>query len=102
MKTEQKIKAPSVQEVMGKQLPEKKFIASPIAATIWANEAEKDGKKLTFRTVQLDRVYKDKQGEWQHTNSLRVSDLPKASLVLNKAYEYLAMVDKESIDEETI
>ncbi len=100
MKTEQ-IRAPSVREVMGKQLPEKKFIASPIAATIWANEAEKDGKKLTFRTVQIDRAYRDKDGEWQHTNSLRINDVPKAVLVLNKAYEYISLVDKESIEEES-
>lgn len=102
MENQKKQRVPSVQEVMGKQLPEKKFIASPIAATIWANEAEKDGKKIIFRTVALDRIYKDKEGEWKHTSSMRIHDLPKACLVLNKAYEYLAMTDAESIDEESI
>ena len=28
---------------------------------------------------------------WKSTASLRVNDLPKAALVLNKAYEYLVL-----------
>lgn len=97
MKPEPKI--PSVQEVMGKTLPDKKFRASPITATIWANEVEREGKKTLFRTVVLDRTYKDKDGEFKSTHSLRLNDLPKAMLVLNKAYEYLALAD-DSIEEE--
>ena len=93
------VKAPTVQEIMGKKMPEKKFRASPVSATIWANEAERDGKKTKYFTVSLNRSYKDKAGEWQHTNSMRLSDLPKAILVLSKAYEYLALVDTESIEE---
>ena len=92
--------APTVQEVMGKQLPEKKFRASPISATIWAHDAEKDGKKFQYKTVVLDRTYRDKSGEFKNTNSMRVNDLPKAMLVLNKAYEYLTLTDAESINEE--
>lgn len=95
-----KPKAPSVQEIMDRHPPEKKFRASPISATIWANDVEKDGKKATFRTVVLERTYKDpKSGEFKTTNKLRVHDLPKATLVLNKAYEYLALVDTETIEE---
>ena len=47
---------------------------------------------------------KDKNDEWQHTNSLRVNDLPKAALVLNKAYEYLVLRDTDTaqISEEEI
>ena len=93
------VKAPTVQEVMGKKMPEKKFRASPVSATIWGNEAERDGKKTKFFTVSLDRSYKDKADQWQNTHNLRVSDLPKAMLVLGKAYEYLALVDIETIEE---
>jgi hypothetical protein len=35
----------------------------------------------------------DKEGNWQTTSSLRVGDIPKATLVLNKAYEYLMLKD---------
>jgi hypothetical protein len=85
--------------------PEKKFSTGAISATIWKNSGtSKNGQEVEFRTIQLDRRYKDKNDEWQSTNSLRVNDLPKAALVLNKAYEYLVLRDTNkqpsSIDEE--
>lgn len=79
----------TVEDIMGKNLPEKKFKAGAISATIWKNEVSKDGKVMAFRTVSLDRNYKDKDGNWKTTHSLRSTDLPKASLVLNKAYEFI-------------
>ncbi|HIH31923.1 TPA: hypothetical protein HA235_04400 [Candidatus Woesearchaeota archaeon] len=89
------IKAPSVSEVMGKNLPEKKFRSGAIAATIWANEVVRDGKKVSYRTVSFERSYKAKDDEWKTTNSLRIADIPRATLVLNKAYEYLALYSDE-------
>ena len=77
--------------------PEKKFRAGPIAATVWKNQTEKDGKIVEYRTVSFDRNYQDKNGEWNSTNSLRVSDLPRASLVLQKAYEYITLRDNETV-----
>jgi hypothetical protein len=75
-----------------KNLPEKKFRAGPVAATIWANNVlDKDGKVVTFRTVSFERSYKDKNDAWKTTSSLRMNDLPRASLVLEKAFEYLAL-----------
>jgi len=69
--------------------PEKKIRAGPVTATIWQNISQKDGKEVSYKTISLDRVYKDKNNEWQNTSVLRVNDLPKAALVLTKAYEYL-------------
>ena len=51
---------------------------------------------MHFRTVSLDRAYKDKNGGWKHAGSLRLNDLPKAALVLNKAYEYLNFAEQNS------
>lgn len=83
-----------------KNAPEKKFRASPMTATIWSNEVvSQDGRLTVFRTINLERTYKDKEGKWQKTNSLRVNDLPKAILVLNKAYEFISV--KEEGDEIT-
>lgn len=79
---------------LNKNTPEKKFRASPITATIWTNEApSKDGEPRIYRTVSLERSYKDKEGAWKSTGSLRVNDLPKAILVLNKAFEYISIKD---------
>ncbi len=85
-----------------KNMPEKTFRASPVSATIWANEATtKDGETKMFRTISLERTYKDKDGNWKKTNSLRTNDLPKAMLVLNKAFEYISLQeDSQSIRED--
>jgi hypothetical protein len=75
--------------------PEKKFRAGGISAIIWKNQGEFKGKTTEFRTVQIQRNYKDAKNEWQTTNSFRVNDLPKARLVLDKAYEYLIFNETE-------
>jgi len=75
-------------------MPEKKFSAGAISATIWSNSGQKDGKEYKFSSLSLDRCYKDKEDNWQHTNNLRTSDLPKAVVVLSKAYEYLVLKEK--------
>ncbi len=69
--------------------PEKKFKAGAVSATIWANKAETG----SFFTVSLERNYKDKEGSWKSSKTLRANDLPKAELVLRKAYEYMIMND---------
>ena len=45
----------------------------------------------------------DKNDKWQSTSSLDVNDVPKAILVLSKAYEFMTRTDtaKGSKDEET-
>ncbi len=71
--------------------PEKEFSSGSIRATIWTNQAvSKDGKPINFQTVSFERSYKDRDGDWKTTSALRINDLPRATLVLNKAYEYLA------------
>lgn len=93
------IKVPSVNDVMGKNTPEKKFRVGAISATIWGNQTVKDGKVIEYKSVSFDRNYMDKDGKWQSTNSLRMTDIPKAVLVLSKAYEYLALnADHEEED----
>jgi len=75
-----------------KNTPIKKFKAGAISATIWENQTKNNkGETISYKSVSFERNYKDASGEWQTTNSLRIADLPKAVLVLNKAYEFLAL-----------
>ncbi len=74
-----------------KQMPEKKFKAGAISATVWKN----DGQKGQYRTVQLTRSFRDKSEAWKSTSSFRVADLPKVALVANKAFEYLVVREDE-------
>ena len=91
-----------------KNVPEKKFSTGVITATVWQNQGKgRNGESVAYRTVSLQRRYKDKNGVWQTANSLRVNDLPKASLVLQKAYEYLVLRETQDtivdyVDEDII
>ena len=80
--------------------PEKKFMSGTISATVWQNQAAGKDGVVNFRTVSFQRAYKDKNGKWQNSGSLRINDLPKATLVLQKAYEYLVMRESLQNSEE--
>lgn len=77
--------------------PEKRFSTGVISATVWKNQGKsKKGEPVEYRTITLQRRYQDKENNWQSTNSLRVNDLPKASLVLQKAYEFIVLKNNGS------
>lgn len=69
--------------------PEITFRHGLCSASIFENEYKRGEESFTVRTVAFQRSYLDKDGNWQRTNSLKVNDIPKAVLVLNKAYEFL-------------
>jgi hypothetical protein len=93
-------KAMEAMQMNQENIPEKKFSTGVINATIWRNKGiSKTGNPVEFRTVSLQRRYTDKNNEWKSTNSLRTNDLPKAILVLNKAYEHIVL--KEQTDQES-
>lgn len=69
--------------------PETKFKVGGCSATIFVNEFQTlDGMK-SAKNVVLDRTYKDKDGNYQTSKSLSANDIPKAILVLQKAYEHI-------------
>src|SRR3990170_1425578 len=74
-----------------KNKPIEKFSAGAIQASIWKNDSVINGKTVAFYTITLERSYKDKSDQWKKSTSLRTQDLPKANLVLVKAYEYLTL-----------
>ncbi len=77
-------------------LPEKKFRAGAISATVWLNHGQKsNGEESEYRTISLERSYTNKEGQWQSASSFRVADLPKAAIVLQKAYEYLVLNEQD-------
>ena len=86
----------------GKNIPEKKFSTGVISATIWKNNgtSKRTGESVEFRTITLQRRYTDKDGKWQTSSNMRINDLPKASLVLQKAYEYLVLRGAQSASQD--
>lgn len=69
---------------MADNKPETVFKAGAVRAAVWKNQASKG----SFYSVTIERMYK-KDDVWCYTGQLRKNDLPKAILVLNKAYEYV-------------
>jgi len=68
--------------------PVKKFNAGGVQAAVWENTRERDGDEIVAYSVTLDKRYKAADGTWQSTTTLQTADLPKAVLVLQKAYEF--------------
>ena len=69
--------------------PEKVFKQGCCQAALFLNEIEKDGKKLQIGKVKVQKVYPDKDCQWQNSVSFGVNDLPKLTLVVMEAYDYL-------------
>lgn len=86
----------------GNTKPKKKFQAGAVRAAVWQNTRSiAGGQDLQVLSVTMDRAYKDKDGEWKHTGSLQVNDIPKAIFVLSKAYEFVLAGNAEEEDAET-
>lgn len=77
-------------------MPVKSLRAGALQVAVWENETTgDDGQARTFKTVSFERRYKNREGKWQSTNNLRVNDLPKAALLLHKAYEYMVLTQTD-------
>jgi len=76
--------------------PEKKYRAGQLTATVWKNEKNYNGEKQEYYTVSIEKNYKEKDSEnWKTTNSLMANDIPKAELVLRKAFEFITLKESE-------
>ncbi len=73
---------------------EKRIQVGACSASVFVNEVDTKEGKMPVRNVVLQRTYKDKDGQYQHTNSYGINDLPKAMLALSKAYEHLVYSNK--------
>ena len=86
--------------------PEKRFQSGGIEASIFENEIQHNGRTTKIKKVAFQKRYKSSQG-WKTTYSLDINDIPKAILVLSKAYEHLVLNseshgEKDFGNEETV
>ena len=79
------------------QPPEQKFRAGTITAAIWRRVDIEDGREVTRFSTEITKSYKNKEGTWKETTTFFPQDLPKLSLVAQKAFEYISL--KETRDE---
>lgn len=81
--------------------PETVFKVGAVRASIFQNTGMNNGKEITFPKIVLEVRYKDRNGQWQGTNSLSLNDLPKAILALQQAFEHLLSRKQDSNSLET-
>lgn len=79
--------------------PEITFRQGPCSASVYKQEYERGGEKFCYRTTHFHRRYKDQNGDWQSSSILPVNDIPKAVIVLQKAYEYITSSNPYSHEE---
>lgn len=65
--------------------PAAEFRINGLKAVVWENET----KNGSMYNTTLVRVYKDKNDEWQETNSLGRDDLLAARKVLDEAHSFI-------------
>ncbi len=63
-----------------------------IKAVVWANPTKSNG---IMHNVTLSRIYRDRNGEWQETQSLGRNDLPLAAKVLDAAHTFICRKEQE-------
>jgi len=77
--------------------PIRTYKIGALKLNVWRNK----GKEGEYKTFTFERIYK-KDEEWQSTQSLRINDLLKLQLLLNKAYENEVLESKENIEIEEV
>ena len=80
--------------------PIKRFSDRLLSVCIWKNKGtSRDGEDTEFHTVSVSRGYKDRNGEFKNTNSLRPDDLPALRELLTQAEDFLNEGASEMEDE---
>ena len=76
--------------------PLKKFRAGQISCALWENEAKVNGRSVRMLQATVERRYKDKNSQWQSSNSFRRNDIPLVKYCLDRAFAH--MVEERSVN----
>lgn len=68
--------------------PVKSFFRRGVRVSVFANPAKVEDRDEIFHKTVVTRAYKDGD-EWKSTSSLGREDLPIASMLLTKAWEWI-------------
>lgn len=65
--------------------PLDKIKSGSVTCTVWTNERVFDGKKVDIKTFQINKNYKDKEGNWKATDSYGSRELADVIIVTQEA-----------------
>lgn len=63
--------------------PKKSYKVGALTLAVWENEA----KEGVMNSFTFQRAYQTEEGDWKHTQNLRLSDLPKLRVLVEEAYK---------------
>ena len=72
--------------------PIKEFRAGTVVAAIWVSKTAVNGQGTAQHSIRVQKRYRDdRTGQWKSTTYFRPDELPKLSLVVSRAYEFLTL-----------
>lgn len=72
--------------------PIKEFRAGTVVAAIWVSKTAVNGQSTAQHSIRVQKRYRDdRTGQWKSTTYFRPDELPKLSLVVSRAYEFLTL-----------
>jgi len=84
------------------QRPVKEFRAGPVKVAIWQNDAEQNGQRVVRHSVRIGKRYFDRQqNSWQDSEYFFTNDLPRLRLLVEKAFEFIALKESDPDSAET-
>ncbi len=79
----------------GQQTPVAKIQAGQVSAALWENQVEIKGKTVTLLKTTIQRRYRDRDGNWQSSNSFGRNEIPLAIYCLQKVFDKIIEKQKE-------
>ena len=77
--------------------PIQAFRYGRVSAAVFVQSFQRNGQAEFGYNVSLRRSFRDAQGKWHWTHTLRAEDLPPAAVALQKCYEFI--LDEMEYDE---
>ncbi len=62
--------------------PEKIYKVGVLSLSVWENE----GTEKNFKSFTFQKSFINEEGDWQQTQKLNLSDLPKLRVLIDEAY----------------
>ena len=66
-----------------------------VQLSIFENESQHPSSATVYYTVKVSRSYRDREGNWNYTNSFHKSQLPQLLYACRKALEYIEATESQ-------
>ena len=80
--------------------PIKSFKASNVEASVWRQEVQDGDRTVTKHSVCIQKQFRKKGGGYEKTDYYFRDDLPKLRLVVDKAFEFIALNESPETEDD--